>query len=121
MKNTVNMTVIYGVIALAAFLLMLGYWKLIKEKEKWLQYLYIAVFGINAGYFFLSISDSLQAALTVNRIVELFSGFLPFFMLMSIMKICRLNCSKYLFGALIFAGCLVFFADGERRLAYYLL
>lgn len=121
MKNTVNMTVIYGVLALAAFLLMLGYWKLIREKEKWLQYLYIAVFGINAGYFFLSISSSLQAALAVNRIVELFSVFLPFFMLMSIMKICRVNCSKYLFGALIFAGCLVFLltASGGWLTIYY--
>ena len=121
MKSTVNMTVIYAVIALAAFLLMIGYWKLIKEKEKWIQYLYIAVFGINAGYFFLSISDNIQAALAANGIVALLSAFLPFFMLMSIMKVCGFNCSKYLFGALTFAGCLIFLltASGGCLTLYY--
>lgn len=121
MKSTVNMTVIYGAIALATFLLMIGYWKLVKEKEKWIQYLYIAVFGINAGYFFLSISGNLQMALVANGIVALLSAFLPFFMLMSIMKVCSLNCSKHLFGVLIFAGCLIFLltASGGCSTLYY--
>lgn len=121
MKSTVNMTVIYAVIALAAFLLMIGYWKLIKEKEKWIQYLYVAVFGINTGYFFLSISGNLQMALAANGIVALLSAFLPFFIMMSIMKVCSINCSKHLFRALIFAGCLIFLmtASGGCLTLYY--
>ena len=121
MKSTVNMTVIYGAIALATFLLMIGYWKLVKEKEKWIQYFYIAVFGINVSYFFLSISDNIQTALAVNGIIALFFAFLPFFMLMSIMKVCSLNCSKHLFGVLIFAGCLIFLltASGGCSTLYY--
>lgn len=121
MKSTVSMTVIYGVVVLAAFLVMIGYWKLIKEKEKWIQCLYIAVFGIDAGYFFLSISDHIQTALAVNGMIALFSAFLPFFMLISIMKVCSFNCPKYLFGALIFAGCLIFSltASGGCLTLYY--
>lgn len=108
MENTVNMTGIYGTIALAAFVLMIGYGRLIKEKEKWLQYLYIAVFGIDMGYFFLSISGAGQIALLVNGMIDLFSAFLPFFMLMAIMKVCTLKCAKSIFTALIVAGCLIF-------------
>lgn len=121
MKNTVSMSIIYGVITLAAFILMIGYLRLIKEKEKWLQYLYISVFGINAGYFFISISNTLQGALFANRIVYLFSVFLPFFVMLTIMKVCKLNCPKNIGAVLFIVGCLMFLlaASGGYITLYY--
>ena len=108
MKNTVSTTVIYAIITLAALILMIGYRRLIKKKEKWLQYLYFAVFGVNAGYFLLSISGTLHTTLFANGIVYLFSAFLPFFMLMTIMNACKLQCSKRIFTVLVLSGCLLF-------------
>lgn len=108
MGNIFSITGIYGTIALAAFVLMIGYGRMIKEKEKWLQYLYIAVFGIEVGYFFLSISGIWQTAFIMNGMIDLFSAFLPFFMLMAIMRVCTIKCSNSIFAALIIAGCLIF-------------
>lgn len=108
MKSTVSMTVIYAIAALAALILMTGYWRLIKQKETWIQCLYFSVFGVNVGYFLLSISAAWQAVLFANGIVYLFSICLPFFMLMAILNVCRLSCSKRIFAALVLIGCLLF-------------
>lgn len=90
MKNTISMTVIYGATALIAFLLVIGYWKILKKKEKWLSFLYIAVLTVNIGYFVLSMSRTLQEALWANRLVYLASVFLPLAMFMIIKDVCQL-------------------------------
>lgn len=108
MKSTVSMTVIYAIAALAALILMTGYWRLIKQKETWIQCLYFSVFGVNVGYFLLSISAAWQAVLFANGIVYLFSVCLPFFMLMAILSVCGLSCSKRFFAVLILSGGLLF-------------
>lgn len=108
MKSTVSMTVIYAIAALAALILMTGYWRLIKQKETWIQCLYFSVFGVNIGYFLLSISAAWQAVLFADGIVYLFSVCLPFFMLMAILSVCGLSCSKRFFAVLILSGGLLF-------------
>lgn len=108
MENTVPMTVIYGVVVLAAFILMVGYWRLLKRKEQWLQYLSFSVLGINVGYFCLSISDSLQGNFVANGIVSLFSVLFPFFILMAMLNVCEVAYSKKMAALLILIGALFF-------------
>lgn len=86
MKNTISMTGIYGVAALVALLLVTGYWKLIKNREKWLSYIYVDIFMIDMGYFALSISKTAQGSLLINVLVYLASIFLQIAMLMLIIE-----------------------------------
>ena len=67
---------------------------MMKKKEIWLVLLYFAVFIVNGGYLCLSISKNLEEALLANRIAYLGCVFLPLFMLMTIMKVCALKCTK---------------------------
>lgn len=108
MENTVPMTVIYGVVVLAAFILMVGYWRLLRRKEQWLQYLSFSVLGINVGYFCLSVSDSVQGAFVANGIVSLFSVLLPFFLLMTMLNVCGMTYSKKMAALLLLVGALFF-------------
>lgn len=108
MRNMMNMTGIYGIVAFIALLLMFGYQKLIKKKELCLSYIYFAVFTVNAGYFLLSISRTLKGALNANRLVYLASVFLPLAMLVTIMNICQITYKRKHLAVLIFAGIVVF-------------
>lgn len=108
MKNTISMTVIYGVAALIALLLVIGYWKVLKKKIKWLSCLYMVVLTINTGYFALSMSKTLQGALWANRLAYLASAFLPLTMFMIIMDVCQILYKKKYVVIHIIVGVLVF-------------
>lgn len=101
MEKTMNVAFIYGIIAVLSLILACGYCAFVRKKEIWLIWLYISVFIANLGYFALSISKTLGEALLANRIAYLGSIFLPLFMLMAIMKVCRINCSKVAASILI--------------------
>ncbi len=94
MKHMISMNVIYGLTALIAFLLVIGYWKILKNKVKWLSGLYAAVLAINTGYLLLSVSKTLQGALWANRLVYLASVFLPLTMFMIIIDVCQIVYKK---------------------------
>ena len=94
MKHMISMNVIYGLTALIALLLVIGYWKILKNKVKWLSGLYAAVLAINTGYFMLSMSKTLQGALWANRLVYLASVFLPLTMFMIIIDACQIAYKK---------------------------
>lgn len=94
MEKTMNISFIYGSIACLSLLLACGYCALVRKKEIWLIWLYFSAFIANLGYFALSISKTLEEALLANRIAYLGCVFLPLFMLMTIMKVCRLRCPK---------------------------
>ena len=104
----ISISVIYGIIAGISLLLLIGYGALVKNKVIWLLLLFASIFLVNLGYFSLSISRTLGEALLANRIAYLGSVFLPFFMLMTIMGICRYPCRNWLVGLMLCINVIVF-------------
>ena len=108
MGNGINVSIIYGLIALLSLLLASGYLVLVREKENWLFWLYFSVFIANLGYFTLAISKALEEALLANRLGYLGSVFLPLCMLMTLIKVCKLQISKTMTNILIGCSLVVF-------------
>ncbi|MBQ8326539.1 MAG: hypothetical protein IJX86_05660 [Lachnospiraceae bacterium] len=94
MEPSINMSFLYGGIAILAILVACGYFIFVKKKETWLICLFFSVFVADFGYFFISVSKNLQQALMGNRLAYLGCAFLPLFMLFAVMKVCKADCSK---------------------------
>jgi len=89
------MSTVYG-LAMAVSLLMIGvYYYIDRKHDKWLLSLFVSVAVCDFGYFSLSLSKTLDAALWSNRIAYLGSVFLPFFLLMMIMNLSRFHYPKH--------------------------
>jgi len=115
-----NLSIIYGIAAAVALLLAVGYCTMVKQKENWLIWLYFSVFIANLGYFTLSISTTLEEALLANRLAYLGCVFLPLFMLMAILKVCKLECKKIWRTILIVVSTITFFiAASQGYLPWY--
>ena len=101
------MALAYGITALIA-LCMVGIcvWA-DKKKDVWLILLFVSVSMCNLGYYMLSISKDLDAALNSNRIAYLGSVFLPFFLLMMVLRFCGLRRSKVMTVSLAAIGILM--------------
>lgn len=108
MEKTLNVSFIYGIDTVLALLLACGYCAIVKKKEMWLVWLYFSVFVANVGYFTLSISKTIEEALLANRIAYLGCVFLPLFMLMTIMKVCKVKCTTIARVILITISSLIF-------------
>lgn len=108
MWNGMNVSVVYGMIALLSLLLAGGYLVLVREKENWLIWLYFSAFIANLGYFTLSISRALEEALLANRLGYLGSVFLPLCMLMTLVKVCKLELSRKITYTLIAVSMIIF-------------
>ncbi len=90
------MSTVYGV-AMAVSLLMIGvYYYIDRKHDKWLLLLFVSVAVCDFGYFLLSLSKTLDAALWSNRIAYLGNVFLPFSLLMMIMTLSRFTYPKWL-------------------------
>lgn len=90
------MSTVYG-LAMAVSLLMIGvYYYIDRKHDKWLLSLFVSVAVCDFGYFILSLSKTLDAALWSNRIAYLGSVFLPFSLLMMIMTLSRFTYPKWL-------------------------
>ena len=115
-----NLSIIYGVAAALALLLAAGYCTMVRKKENWVLWLYFSVFVANLGYFTLSISTTLEEALLANRLAYLGCVFLPLFMLMTMLKVCKLECKKLWQGVLIAVSAVIFFvAASQGYLPWY--
>ena len=80
-KEVPLLSLAYGIIAIIS-LSMVGICVLAdKKRDEWLIWLFVSVAVCNLGYFMLSVSKELDAALNSNRIAYLGSVFLPFFLL----------------------------------------
>ena len=90
------MSLAYGIIAFIS-LCMVGVCVLAdKKRDIWLLLVFVSVSVCNLGYFMLSISKDLNDALNSNRIAYLGSVFLPFFMLMMVLRFCGIKRNKLL-------------------------
>lgn len=83
-KQAFNMSIAYIITTLIAFILLMGYCALVENKKIIFIFLFTAVFVVNAGYAFASMSTTLEEALLANRISYLGSVFLPLTMLLII-------------------------------------
>lgn len=104
------MSAVYAVICAAALALIVLCCLLDKKKDYWLRLVFVAVFVCDLGYFLISVSDTLSGAVMGNRVVFLGSTFLPFLMLMEIMRLCRTPYRKQLPSVLVLLGILAFFS-----------
>jgi len=103
-----DLSVVYAVTAVLSLLLLAGYCGLIHKKDLWFLLLFSSVFIVNAGYFALSVSHTLEEALLANRISYLGSIFLPLSMLMIIMEVCGVKCRKWMHALLFLISAAVF-------------
>ena len=88
------MTLAYGIIALIS-LCMVGICVAAdKKRDVWLLLVFVSVSICNLGYFMISVSPNLDSALNSNRIAYLGSVFLPFFMLMMVLRCCGIKRAK---------------------------
>lgn len=106
--KTTSMSVIYMVTTILSLIMLLGYFICIKKKDTWFFVLFVSVFVVNSGYFALSVSSTLNEALWANRVSYLGSVFLPFSMIMTIMKVSRLSYKKWLPMVLFAISAVVF-------------
>ena len=103
------MSAVYGTITIIAFILI-GICLLVdKNKERYLLLLFISIFLANLGYFLISIAPSLNFALNANRLSYLGQVFLPYFLLMMLLTICKINRPKWLNPILITISIVVLF------------
>ena len=88
------MSAAYGIVAFIS-LCMVGICVLSdKKRDVWLLLLFVSVALCNLGYFMTSISKTLGDALNSNRIAYLGSVFLPYFLLMMVLRFCRVSRKK---------------------------
>ena len=114
MEKTLNISFIYGSDTVLALLLACGYCALVKKKEMYLVWLHFSVFVANVGYFALSISKTVEEALLANRLAYLGCVFLPLFMLMTIMKVCKVKCGMPARVGLIAVSSVVFLVAASQ-------
>lgn len=98
----------YAITACVSLLMIILYGLIFRKKDLWVFLLYVSIFVVNLGYFSVSVSKNLEAALLANRISYLGSVFLPLCMLMTIFEACRLNVRKSITGTLIAVSVVVF-------------
>lgn len=96
-----SLSSIYIAVAVISFLLLIAYVAFVRKRMLWFTVLFFAVFVVNFGYAFLSVSTSLEMALAANRIAYLGSVILPLSMLMIIMEVTAIGYNKRLPAILI--------------------
>ena len=81
---------------------------MVRKKRSWFILLFSSVLVVNIGYTFLSVSNSLEAALWANRVSYLGSVFLPFAMLMIILNVTNTRCQTWVRNALFALTVVIF-------------
>lgn len=103
------MTVIYAVLAALSLLMLIGYGKLVRKPEKWIQVLFACIFVVNVAYAALSAARTVAWALAFNALAYFGSVFLSMCMFLAIYRLCgythtwRLPLSLSLLALLMFA------------------
>ena len=98
------MSLAYGIIALISLCMVGVCVASDKKRDVWLLLVFVSVSVCNLGYFMLSASQSLSSALNSNRLAYLGSVFLPFFLLMMVLRFCGMKRSMTLMITLVTVG-----------------
>ena len=102
------MIITYAIMAIIATVLLVGYVALVRKKEPWLLLLYVCVTIVNAGYFLLSVSKTVEFAIFANDVAYFGSVFLSMSMLLTIVRLCGFEIKKNLIITLGSIGILMF-------------
>ena len=97
------MSLAYGIIAVVSLIMVSVCVAVDKKRDGWLIWLFSSVALCNLGYFMVSVSKNLDAALWSNRISYLGSVFLPFFLMM-VQRFCKIKPKKKLTVVLVALG-----------------
>lgn len=108
-EKTASMSILYGLTATISLVLLVMYCLILRNKDKWFLLLFSSVFIVNVGYYMLSISTTIDKALIANRISYFGSVFLPFSILMSILKISDIKVKKIVPFSLLAVAIIMFF------------
>ena len=98
------MSLAYGIIALISLCMVGVCVASDKKRDVSLLLVFVSVSICNLGYFMLSVSQSLGSALNSNRLAYLGSVFLPFFMLMMVLRFCGMKRPRPLMITLVIIG-----------------
>ena len=98
------MSLAYGIIALISLCMVGACVAADKKRDVWILFVFVSVSLCNLGYFMISVSPNLSSALNSNRIAYLGSVFLPFFMLMMVLRFCGMKRSRPLMITLAAVG-----------------
>jgi len=90
------MIIAYLITLIISIILLIGHFKLLKEKNKWITTLFVSVLIVNLGYFLLSISKTVSFALFANKVAYLGSVVLPMCLLMTIIDLLAIKYKKAL-------------------------
>jgi len=90
------MTIAYSVIFALSLLLPVGYWLFVRKKqnEVWLLVLYLCVCVVNFGYLLMSMSRTVEFALTANKIAYFGQVFIIMCMFLIISGLCGFTYKK---------------------------
>lgn len=108
-EKNVSSTILYAIAAVCAIVILTAYCFLIHKKDRWSSLLFVSVVIVNAGYFLLSVANSLSVALWANRIAYFGSVFLPLAMFMIIVNVTNLKLCKWVPMTLVGLSIAVFF------------
>ena len=100
-QKATSLSVIYGIAAALALLLLVGYCCITKKRDPWYLLLFASIMVVNIGYFALAISKGLGEALLANRVSYFGSVFLPLSMWMIIINATHIRYPKWLPGGLL--------------------
>ena len=103
-REVAALSLAYGILALIS-LCMVGICVCAdKKRDIWLLLVFVSVSLCNLGYFMISVSPNLGSALNSNRIAYLGSVFLPFFMMMMVLRFCGMKRRKPVVIVLVAIG-----------------
>jgi len=104
-----SLSIIYAATVALALTVLVCYCRQIRDKNCWFVLLFSSVPVVNAGYFWMSVSASLEQALMANRVAYLGSVLLPLSMLMIILNVTNTRYGKWLPRILFAIAAVVFF------------
>ncbi len=107
-EKYISLPVVYGITTVVSFLLLMGYLVFIKARNMNFVFLYVSVFLVNVGYFFLAVSSTIPEALMANRISYLGAVCLPLMMLLIISDVCQIQYSRIAMAILISISAITF-------------
>ena len=101
------MSLAYGIIAFVSLCMVGVCVAADKKRDVWLLLVFVSVSICNLGYYMLAVSPNLNSALNSNRLAYLGSVFLPFFMLMMVLRFCGMKRSKPMMVTLVALGIVI--------------
>lgn len=104
------MTIAYVITFVISLLLPVGYFLCVRKKQNdvWLLLLYLCACIVNLGYLLLSLSKTVEFALTANKIAYFGQVFIIMCMFMIISKLCGFTYKKWVVYSLAGAATLLF-------------